>query len=85
LFDQQINGGLSECCTMTVDGVPYGSLNNAMRINAGIECCNVLGEFYGISLPIFCDNAESVSQLLPSIGQQIRLVVSPEDKVLRVA
>lgn len=55
-----------------------------MRINAGIECCNVLGEYHGIVLPIFCDNAESVSNLLPSTSQQIRLIVSPGDKTLRI-
>lgn len=84
LFEEQINGGLAECCTMTVDGVGYGSINSAARINAGVEVCNVLSEYHGIVLPIFCDNAESVSELLPSLGQQIRLIVSPEDKTLRV-
>ena len=84
LFNELINGGLEETCTMTVDGVPYGSLNNAMRINAGIECCNVLSEHYGIALPCFADNAEAVTDLLPSVGQQIKLVVSAKDSVLRV-
>lgn len=83
LFDQQINGGITECCDMTVNGVPYHSLNNEARINGGIEVCNVLAAHEGKSLPMWVDNAEAVNSLLPAIGQQIRLVVS-DDKQLRI-
>jgi len=44
---------------------------------------NVLSEFYGLSAPIFCDNAEAVNELIPVNAQLIRLVVS-HDKSLRV-
>ena len=84
LFDIQINGGVQDCCECMVDGVPYHSLNNAMRINAGIDIINTLSAHYGISMPMFCDNAESVTELLPTDGQQIRLIVSAYDKELRV-
>ena len=33
LFDEQINGGIAECCEVTYKGVPYSDLNNASRIN----------------------------------------------------
>jgi len=83
LFNQLVNGSLEECCETAVGGVPYPSLNNAARINAGLEVINVLSEFYGFSAPIFCDNAEAVNELIPVNAQLIRLVVS-KDPALRV-
>ena len=84
LFSEQINGGLADCCTATVRGVPYGDLNNASRINAGLDCINALSSYHGVSLPVFVDNAESIVETLPTAGQMVRLVVSAEDKELRV-
>ncbi|MGG3884308.1 AAA family ATPase [Brevibacillus panacihumi] len=85
LFKQQINGGLEEICETTFNGVPYSSgLNNAARINVGLDIINTLSEHYGITAPIFVDNAEAVTKLIDTHGQQIRLVVSEKDKQLRV-
>jgi len=78
LFDEQINGGLAECCEVTVDGVPYGSLNNAMRINVGLSICEVVAAHHGRDFPIFVDNAEAVTDLYQTSAQQIRLFVSPD-------
>lgn len=86
LFRQQINGGVEECCETMFGGVPYsGGLNNAARINIGLDIINTLSEHYGFSAPIFIDNAEAVTQLIETHGQQIRLIVSAVDKQLRVA
>lgn len=85
LFKQQINGGLEEICETTFNGVPYSSgLNNAARINVGLDIINTLSAHYGITAPIFVDNAEAVTKLIETHGQQIRLVVSEKDKQLRV-
>lgn len=84
LFDVQINGGVQDCCECMVGGVPYNSLNNAARINAGIDIINTLSAHYGISMPMFCDNAEAVTHLTKTESQQIRLLVSEPDKTLRV-
>lgn len=84
LFDQQINGGLAECCEMQYQGVPFGSLNNAARINVGLDIINTLAEHYGVTAPIFVDNAEAVTEFIETRGQAIRLVVSEKDKKLRV-
>jgi DNA repair exonuclease SbcCD ATPase subunit len=85
LFDQQINGGLSEVCEALFNGVPYsGGLNNAARINVGLDIINTLSEHYGFTAPIFIDNAEAVTQLIDTRGQQIRLIVSEQDKALRI-
>ena len=83
LFGDQMNGGVQEMCECMVSGIPYRSLNEASRINSGIEIANVMSEHYGVSLPLWIDGAESVVEILPSSGQQIRLVVSETDKTLR--
>jgi hypothetical protein len=84
LFNQQVNGGLEETCETMVDGVPYGSLNNAARHNVGLDIIATLSEHFGVCAPIFLDNAESITRPLPTPGQQIRLIVSAADKQLRV-
>ena len=83
LFETQINGGINEVCEATVDGVPYSDVNNAGKINAGLDIINTLSEFYGVSAPIFVDNAESVNELIKTKSQIIRLVVST-DQELRI-
>ncbi len=84
LFKELIGGGLEEVCEATYDGVPYADLNNAMRINVGIDIINALSRHYGVSAPVIIDNAESVTQVERSEGQMIRLVVSGTDPALRV-
>lgn len=85
LFDSQINGGLKECCdTTTIYGVPYNSMNNASRINCGLEICQVLAEHHGISLLVFVDNAEAVTRLHETDAQQIRLIVSAQHPTLTI-
>jgi DNA repair exonuclease SbcCD ATPase subunit len=83
LFEKQINGGIEPVCVATHDGVQYNTMNNASRLNVGIDIQNVLSSFYGISMVKFVDNAESVTQLLESGSQTIRLIVSDKDKELR--
>ncbi|WP_406945727.1 AAA family ATPase [Halobacillus sp. SY10] len=85
LFKENINGGLEETCETLYDGVPYSSgLNNAARINVGLDIINTLSEHYGIQVPIFIDNAEAVTDLINLDTQTISLVVSEPDKKLRV-
>lgn len=84
LFREQANGGLEERCDATVDGVPYQSLNSGMRINAGIDIINALSRANGVQVPLFIDNAESVTNLENTDTQVIRLVVSETDKELRL-
>lgn len=85
LFNKQVNGGLEECCEVMVDGVTYGGgLNNAMRINVGLDIINTLSEHYDTYAPIFIDNAESVTQLIDTKSQMFALVVSEQDKELRI-
>ena len=84
LFNVLVNGGIEECCETMYDGVPYSNLNNGARLNIGLDIINTLAEHYGFAPPIWLDNAESVTDILQTKGQQIRLVVSEKDKQLRV-
>lgn len=85
LFSEQINGGVKEICECTVNGVPFGSLNNGHRIIAGLQIIKALQKLYCAYLPIFIDNAESVNDFkLPDMDcQLIKLKVS-DDKDLRI-
>lgn len=84
LFREQANGGVEERCDVVYDGVPFLGLNNGMRVNVGIDIINTLSRHYGIHVPLFIDNAEAVTRLEDSTSQVIRLVVSEEDKELRI-
>ncbi|EMX5413645.1 AAA family ATPase [Listeria innocua] len=85
LFKTQINGGIDECCETIFNGVPYNSgLNNAARINGGLDIINALTEHVQVLAPIFVDNRESVTELIDTESQLVSLIVSEKDKNLRV-
>jgi len=76
LFETQVNGGISECCEATFDGVPWSKgLNNAGKVNTGIDIINTLSKFYGVTAPIFADEMESVEELYETEAQVICLTV----------
>jgi DNA repair exonuclease SbcCD ATPase subunit len=83
LYREQANGGVEDRCDVVYDGVPYLGLNNGMKINVGIDIINALSRHHGVCVPLFVDNAESVTQLECAGTQVVRLVVSAEDKKLR--
>jgi exonuclease SbcC len=85
MFETQINGGESECCDALIDGVPFSDANTASKINAGLDIINTLCEFYQVTAPIFIDNRESIIDVIDLNSQLINLIVSGEDKKLRVA
>ena len=85
LFREQANGGIEDRCDVVYEGVPYISVNNAAKINVGIDIINTLSRSYGVTVPLFVDNAESVTRIESSDTQIIRLVVSENDKELRIS
>lgn len=84
LFEEQINGGLNEVCEVTVNGVNYTDLNNAMKINAGLDVINTICDYSNTYAPIFIDNAESVNETIKTNSQQVRLYVTENDETLRI-
>jgi exonuclease SbcC len=81
LFEDYKNGGLSECCEILVDGIPFSNANTAGQINAGIDVINTLSNYYKVETVIFIDNRESINQLIETDSQVINLIVS-KDKTL---
>ena len=84
LFSEQINGGVTEVCECTVNGVPFGSLNNGHRIIAGLRIIKALQKLYGAYLPIFTDNSESINSFnIPKMPcQMIKLSVSDSKELV---
>ncbi|MGV8135868.1 MAG: AAA family ATPase [Mangrovibacterium sp.] len=73
--DEQLNGGEKITCICSVDGVPFQDLNNAMKINAGLDIINAICRSQNVSAPIWLDNRESVINILPVESQIINLIV----------
>ena len=85
LFTEQVNGGLADCCEpMDSNGTAFEGTNNAMKINIGMDIIDTLSAHFGRRVPLFVDNAESVTHLQPIGSQVVRLVVSEQDKELRI-
>lgn len=84
LFRAQANGGIEERCDVVYNGIPWANLNSGAKINVGIDIISTLSRHYGVSVPLFVDNAESVTRLESAAAQMIRLVVSESDKELRI-
>ena len=80
LFRTVNNGGDSfeePFCECYVNGIPYhAGLNQAARLNAGLDIINALCQFYNVAAPICLDNTESALNIIQTAGQQIRLFVS---------
>lgn len=84
LFEEQVNGAIKEICETTLNGVPWSDLNTGGTFNVGLDIINTLSEHYGFAPPIFVDNAEAVTKLIEVDAQLISLIVSAEDRALRV-
>lgn len=76
MFNRLINGGTEATCELIHNGVPWFQINKAATIQLGLDCIKTLSRFYGITCPIFIDNAETVVTGLPDMNgaQIIRLV-----------
>lgn len=84
MFNVMLNGNVEECCETTYKGVPYRSMNNAARINVGLDIINALTTYYKVNAPVFIDNAEAVTDFIPVNSQTIKLVVDEAAKQLTV-
>lgn len=83
MFSMQKNGEEAECCDVVY---PNGSTNlsTGERLQTGIDIIQTLSEYYGVSAPIWIDNAEGVTLPVETDAQVIRLIVSEKDEKLRV-
>jgi len=74
-FYTQKNGEIKETFEISMDGVPYSSLNTAGKVEAGIELIQLLSEALEVNLPILIDNKESVTRKFEVENQVIALSV----------
>lgn len=84
MFNVMLNGNVEECCETTYKGVPYRSMNNAARINVGLDIINALTNYYKVNAPVFIDNAEAVTEFVPVTSQTIKLIVDESEPQLVV-
>lgn len=89
LWEQLINGGIKETCTMQINTngsyVDYSDANNAAKIIGGLDVIEALSELYGVEAPIFLDNAEAIdSYNTPKTSAQLILLEVSDDETLHV-
>lgn len=85
MFNVLVNGNIEECCETTYKGVPYRSMNNAARMNVGLDIINALTKYFNVDAPVFIDNAEAVTSFIHCHSQVIQLFVDATFKELTVA
>ena len=70
------NDGEQEICECLVNGVPVSTnVNTAGGVNAGIDIINALSNWLEISVPLWIDGKESVTELLDTQAQVVTLSV----------
>ena len=84
MFRTVVNGGDSYnepyCECYDINGTAYhDGLNQAARLNIGLDIINTMCSIYNVSAPIIIDQSESTLDILPTTGQQLRLQVSDCD------
>ena len=84
LYSYTIEGSEQETCIPLIDGIPYAVANTAGQMNAGLDVIRVICEREGVRAPIFIDNRERVTELIPMEGHQIVNLRVTEEKRLRV-
>jgi len=85
MFESCINGNVNPCCKTLVNNVGYDrGLNTGNRLQCDIEIATKFSEFFGVSMPLFIDNAESVTDYIGVDAQTFKLFANWEDKTLRI-
>ena len=54
--------------------MPFSDGNTAGKIIAGIDIVNALSEHYGVRVPLWVDNKESITDLAETTSQVISLI-----------
>lgn len=84
MYDQQINGGMSETCVTLYKGIPWNDLNSAGKVLVGLDIVNTLSEFHDTYCPCFLDNREGVTSIPDTKCQIVNLFVDPAYDVLTI-
>jgi hypothetical protein len=81
LFKRQINGDIEPCCDTLVNGVPYPDVNNAGKIQVGLDIIKSMSAFHEVWAPVWVDNSEAVN-ILPKMDSQLIALYVTTDKQL---
>lgn len=85
LFEEALNGNVSDDCTALINGnVPYTDCSRSEAIRAGQEVINAIQRHHSISAPVFIDNAESATFTRAMDCQTIKMYVVAGQKELKV-
>jgi hypothetical protein len=92
LFNEQINGGISDECELMMYSpevkalVAFSGLSTGQKAVAGLTINKVLSVHHGITVPVFVDSAEGITLSLPMAenGQYVRLHADPNCSNLTV-
>ena len=61
VLDTDKAGNYIDACNVTYNGVDVNVSNTASKILAGVDISNLFSRHYGVSLPLFIDNAEQIA------------------------
>ena len=81
MFKTNLKGEREATCECYHDGVPYRRLNTAAKVNAGIDIAYTFAKYNEVEVPMLLDECESVNHPICRGGQQIRMVVTTDDKL----
>lgn len=91
LFEYAKNGNYKSCCIPTVDGksILTTMSNKGNRILGRVDICNSIQKISGISVPIFCDDMESLDtqnekKTINMVESQLILLCVSNDKELKI-
>lgn len=83
MMQQNKSGAWIPSCTITTDSVQSSVYNKAESILSGIDISSAFMRHFGLNMPLFIDDAESIStnNEIVTDRQLIRLIVSDDDKI----
>lgn len=82
---QSKNGRVKTSCSLLVGGVPADDSNYAAQTIAGIDLACALMRHYGLSVPMFIDNAEHITRNVGELPMQtVWLFASNRNEVVKL-
>ncbi|MFV0519748.1 MAG: hypothetical protein ACK5LY_05675, partial [Lachnospirales bacterium] len=85
MFEYFDNGNYKDNCIIaSKEGKEYVQMSNGEKIASGIDIIKTLGEKINVKVPLFIDNAESLTLPIPVSTQVVKLIADGNYKTLTV-
>ena len=81
LYNQNYNGGFDEDCVAMFNGTTYSSLSTGEKYKLNMEVANTLQEYFGVNLPIWVDNCETITLDYETDRQLIKLFAVADENL----